>query len=368
MNEGMSDQLTKQDVIRLLSDPSATTRADTAAKVAKSLDKAQLSPGERQLAEDIVRRMARDTALRVRQTLAENLKNSNALPRDVALMLARDVEAVSLPILSLSTVLSDDDLFELVRDGTSAKQSAIANRPQVSSSLAEVIIETAGEETIAVLVANEGAEITENALERVVDRFGESENIQEPLVRRSKLPITIAERLVNMVSERLQEYLVAHHELPTSVASDLVLQTRERATINLVNVNTDEADLEKMVAQMARSGRLGPSILMRALCMGDMAFFETGMSFLAGVPMTNARLLIHDGGSLGLRSIYEKAGMPLTLLPAVRVAIDVFHETYLDGEERDIERHRRRMIERILTQNEDMAAEDIDYLLNKIMT
>ena len=82
--------------------------------------------------------------------------------------------------------------------------------------------------------------------------------------------------------------------------------------------------------------------------------------------LTNARLLIHDVGRLGLRSIYEKAGMPPALLPAFRVAIDVADETDFDGEPGDIDRHRRRMIERILTQYEDLAPEDLDYLLNKL--
>ena len=362
----MTDHLTKDDVSRLLSDPSPNSRSDLAVKVAKQFGATALSDAERKLAEDIIRIMARDAVVRVRQSLAENLKASPSLPRDVALMLARDVEAVAIPVLSVSTVLTDADLMEIVRTGTDAKHVAIAQRPTVSASVADVLIETASEGTVAALVANEGAELGEQSLTRVIDRFGASESVQDPLVHRSKLPITIAERLVAVVSEKLQQHLVTNHELPAQVASDLILQSRERATVALFSGESDEGALERLVAQLSQAGRLTPSLLMRALCMGDVAFFETAMSHMANVPLTNARLLIHDAGRLGLKSIYDKAKLPPALLPACRIAIDVAKETPYDGEPHDIERHRRRMIERILTQYEDLAPEDLDYLLAKL--
>ena len=362
----MTEHLTKDDVSRLLSDPSPNSRSDLAAKVARQFDGAVLSDSERKLAEDIIRVMARDAVLRVRQSLAENLKASPSLPRDVALMLARDVEAVAIPVLSVSTVLTDADLVEIVHSGTDAKHAAIAQRPTVSASVADALIETASEGAVAALVANEGAELGERSLTRVIDRFGHSEAVQEPLAHRSRLPITIAERLVAVVSEKLQQHLVANHELPAQVAADLILQSRERATVALFSGESDEGALERLVAQLSRTGRLTPSLLIRALCMGDVAFFETAMSHMANVPLTNARLLIHDAGRLGLKSIYDKAKLTPALLPACRIALDVLKETPYDGEDRDIERHRRRVIERILTQYEDLAPEDLDYLLAKL--
>ncbi|HYG86222.1 MAG TPA: DUF2336 domain-containing protein [Azospirillum sp.] len=362
----MTGNLSKDDVVRLLSDPSPATRADLAAKVVRQFEGAALSDSERTLAEEIIRAMARDAVVRVRQSLAENLKASTNLPRDVALTMARDVEAVAIPILSVSRVLTDTDLLEIVRSGTDGKHTAIASRPNVSSQVAEAIIENASETAVAALVANEGAELGERSLGRVIDRFGDSEAVHAPLVQRSRLPITIAERLVAVVSETLQQYLVTHHELSPKTAADLILQSRERATVTLLNGESDEVALERLVAQLSRTGRLTPSLLVRALCMGDIAFFEAAMAHLAGVPLTNARLLIHDVGPLGLKSIYDKAKMPPALMPACRIAIDVFKETPYDGEEHDRARHRRRMIERILTQYEGLAPDDLDYLIEKL--
>ncbi|CAO3458577.1 hypothetical protein [Azospirillum largimobile] len=361
-----SGHLTQEDVVRLLADPSPNSRTDLAAKLAQQFDSPELSQAEHKLAEDIIRLMVNDTVLRVRQTLAENLKSSPSLPRDVALSLARDVEAVAIPLLSVSTVLTPSDLVEIVRSGAEAKSTAIAQRPTVPAVVADALIESGSERAVAALVANEGAELGEQSLGRVIDRFGASEAVQDPLVHRSRLPITIAERLVAVVSERLRQHLVAHHELPAKVASELILQSRERATVALFTGESDEGALDRLVGQLARTGRLTPSLLLRSLCTGDIAFFEMAMSRMANVPLTNARLLIHDAGRLGLKSLYDKAKLPPALLPACRIAIDVLKETPYDGEPGDRERHRRRVIERILTQYEDLAPEDLEFLLAKL--
>jgi uncharacterized protein (DUF2336 family) len=100
--------------------------------------------------------------------------------------------------------------------------------------------------------------------------------------------------------------------------------------------------------------------------MGDVAFFEAAMAVMANIPIVNARILIHDSGGLGLKSLYGKTGLPPRLLSAVRVAIDVVHETPMDDGDKGRERYQARVIERVLTQFEDMGAEDIDYLLDRL--
>jgi len=111
-------------------------------------------------------------------------------------------------------------------------------------------------------------------------------------------------------------------------------------------------------------------LLLRALCMGDMGFFERGMARLAGVPLQNTRILIHDQGELGFDSIYLKARLPKRMFPAFRAGVELAHETDYDGEMNDRNRYLEKMLERILTHFEDpgsqMTQEDIDYLMGKL--
>src|SRR5579864_7979975 len=136
----MADNLTKSDVERLLADPSPETRADMAAKVAREFRRGRLTGEERRIAEEIVRIMAQDAALRVRQALAEHLKESNSLPPDVARLLAADVEPVALPVLQYSTVLTDEDLLELVKGANSQRLTAIARRRTLSEPISDAVV------------------------------------------------------------------------------------------------------------------------------------------------------------------------------------------------------------------------------------
>ena len=158
----MSDKLTTQDVQRLLTDPSATTRAEMAGKVAQHFAAPNLSASERVLAEDIVRIMARDVATRVRSALADSLKSNSTIPRDIAMSMARDVEEVSLPFIEVSTVLTDDDLVEIIRSGSSDKQTAVAKRANVTESVADALVERGSEAAVATLMANETAAVGED--------------------------------------------------------------------------------------------------------------------------------------------------------------------------------------------------------------
>lgn len=205
-------RLTEGDVRKLLSDPSAVTRAETAAKLAIQFDQGDLSPSERAMAEQIFRIMVKDAEVRVREALAVNLKENPNVPHDVALTLAGDVDQVALPVLQFSEILSDADLVQIVRSQGAAKQKAIAGRPKVSAVVADAIVDGADKEAVVALVSNEGAEITETSFEKVIDKFGEDEAVQTPMVKRSALPVTIVERLVHRVSENLREHLLTHHE------------------------------------------------------------------------------------------------------------------------------------------------------------
>lgn len=361
--------LSQEDVQLLLTDPSGQVRIETATKIATSYGEGKLTEAERKLAEEIFAVMVQDAEVRVRETLASHLKESLTVPHDVALSLAKDVESVSLPVLRSSEVLTDADLVTIIGNAGSAKQVAVAGRSVVSDQVSSALVESGSEEAVTTLVSNEGAVLSEVTLQKAVDTFGDKEPLQTAMVKRPGLPITVSERLVTLVSEHLRDELVTRQELSSSLATDLLLQTRERATINLSS-GSSEDELVNLVHHMNENDRLTASIVLRALCMGDLAFFEAALAELSGVSLKNSRTLIHDPGQLGLKRLYDKAGLPSAQFTAVRAAIDATRETEYDGGENDRERYSRRIIERILTQYGDLGvefeADDLEYLLNKM--
>jgi uncharacterized protein (DUF2336 family) len=357
--------LSLQDVDRLLIEPSPHVRAELADKVAASLSEIGLTPGEITLAQDIVRILARDVEATVRASVSRRLRRSPHLPHDVAQKLADDIDVVALPLLAESFVLTDEDLANLVKRGSSVKHEAIARRPDLTETISDVLITFAEEPAVSILMGNATAKIAERSLDRAITRFADSDRVKQAMVMRQRLPITVAERLVTLVSQELQQHLVQIHALPPGIATDIVLRSREQAIIRL-SMGSSEDELGHMVAQMHRSGRLTPTLMLRALCTGDIAFFEAAMAVKGDVPVANAQILIHEASRRGLVALYRKAAMPEDLFAAISAGVEVIDETGFDGNARDLERFRARVISRVLTLSEAIDAADAEYLVGKL--
>lgn len=368
----MTDQtratrLTQQDVEHLLHDPSGATRVETAGKVASVFAEGQLTPAERAIGEEIFRIMVQDAEVRVRKALSQHLRKCADLPHDVALSLARDVDAVAIPILESSHVLTEEDLVELVTAHGTGGQRAIARRDDVTAKLAEALVESGTEEVVATLAANKRADLTEPVLDKAIARHGDATMVQEALVHRSRLPVVIAEKLVARVSDHLRDYLVTHHELPAAMAADLVHASRERATMSLLPPGMDEGvDLERLVEQLHVNRRLTPTLVLRSLCLGDISFFEAALARLARVPLNNVRKLVHDGGLLGFRAVYERAKLPEDLYAVFRIAFAMALATEAERGDEERPKFVRRVLERILTSGETLGDADVEYLLRKL--
>lgn len=362
----MRTSLTEEDIRRLVRGSSAEDRADITHKICRRIDRYELTAEERESAQQILEMLASDTAVLVRKALAVTLRNSPKLPRDIALRLAKDVDAVSVPVLKNSPVLTEEDLVELVLAGSPEKQVAIAERPTLSEGLTEVIALYASKPAVQAATLNEGAAFSNDAYEGVLKRFSNDNDIQEALVQRSVLPLHVTEKLVSLVTGELFDRLVNKHELPPQLAIEIASGARERATVDLVEQAGLSTDAPRFVQQLHLNGRLTPSLIMRSLCLGHMGFVEHALAELAGVPRSKAWLMIHDAGTLGLKTIFERAGLPPGMFTAFRLAVEIFHKTEMDGGPGDRERFRQRMIERVLTQFQAIPRADLEYLLEKL--
>lgn len=364
--QSLRPQLTQQDIHRLMKGESPEQRASVAHRLCRRIGLDVLSDAEKQYAQEIIKILAADAADLVRRTLAITLRSSPILPREIALKLARDIEAVAIPILEESPVFTEEDLVELVLSVTAAKQAAIAGRDGLSITVSEVISEHGAVEAVRALAENQTAEWSDKAYTDALARFGSDEIVQAGLIRRDFIPVHIAEKMVSLVSGNLFDMLVNRHELPAQLAIDLAASARERVTIDLVEQAGRSHDLPRFVSQLNLNGRLTHSLIMRALCCGQMPFVEHALSELSGVAHQRVWLMIHDAGPLGLQAVFDHAGLPRKMLAAFKAAVNVYHETEHDGGPNDRARFRARMIERVLTQFQAIPKDDLDYLLDKL--
>jgi uncharacterized protein (DUF2336 family) len=358
--------LTDEDIRTLVRGATPDERAVAAKKLCRTIDTAELTDQDRVRAHEILRVMAGDAAELVRRALAVTLKNSLVLPRDVAIRLAKDVESVSLPILGSSPVFTDEDLAEIVRLGGPVRQVVIAKRPRVSQVVTKAIVEHGVERAVEAACANDNADFAEQTLQQVITRFETSERVLAAVAYRDALPVAVTEKLVDLVGDAVRDHLLNHHAISAELALDIVMGMKERATIDLVDQAGRSTDMRAFVGHLQKNERLTSSLLLRGLAHGHMSFLEWGLAELAGVPHHRTWLMIHDAGPLGLRAIYERAGLPARLYSAFRAGVDTYHSMEFDGGTRDLERFQAKMLQRFLTQPTAAAREDVDYLLDKM--
>ncbi|HEX4196117.1 MAG TPA: DUF2336 domain-containing protein [Caulobacteraceae bacterium] len=358
--------LTQGDIQSLVRGATVDERAAAAHKLCRKIDEAVLTDEDRKVADEILRVMAGDAAELVRRALAVTLKSSPMVPHDVAVKLAKDVDSVALPILNFSPVFTDQDLCEIVRVGGPIRQVAIASRPMLSENVTTTIVEHGVEKAVQTACANDNASFAERTLQTVVERFARSEAVLSAVAYRRALPLAVTEKLITVVSDQLRDHLINHHALTPEMALQIAMGSRERATIDLVDQAGRTPDVKSFVGHLHKAQRLSASLLLRALAHGHMTFFEWGVAELAGVPHHRTWLMIHDAGPLGLKAIYDRAGLPARLFGAFRAGVDTYHMLEAEGGQLDQARFQERMLQRFLTQPKTAAREDMDYLIDKL--
>jgi len=356
--------LTEEEIYGLLENKKTAILLDLTDKIAAAYSTQPLKAAEAAASEQIFRLLMQETELRVRSSLAEHVKNSTQLPRDIALAMAEDVEEVALPILQYSQVLDDHDLLELVNHTDEIhKYLAISKREHVSSDLSDTLLSKHSNEVTSILVANQGAEISGEGFAKIVELYPQNEMLMQALSDRPQIPAAVIEKMMGKVSASLAEkirekYQAAHNEISQEISS-----SRDSETLRLVQITYAQEEVNKLVYLLYNTNRLTPSLILNALCHGNFCFFETSLARLSDIPVSNARTLISSHGEFGFQALYRKAGLSESIYPAVALLLKVVRELAEQKETPSSKGYTNRVIERILQYTESEPVENLSYLI-----
>lgn len=364
-------RISVKDMQRLAANPSAQARAEVGGKVASTLSAGAFTERETTVAIEILRLLVRDTEMQVRRAIAIHLRDALGVPHDMVMQLAQDIENdVALPLLRYSYALTEDDLIEIVKaTGELARLTAIASRESVSTELAEALLNKDIIEVMGALFANPGANLRDQQLLERWSRIAGNEPLLQALVHRGGLSVLVAEKLYAAVSDEMKPILNRMYKLPMILLEEANEETREWAMLELAGQDAlyepHEHELESLVDQLYVGNRLSYSIIMRALCVGDLHFFEAAMAKLAGISRQSARMLMFDSGPLGFKAFYEKACMPEGFFAAVDTLLKISLEETAYGRIKR-EDFRSRVIARIKSAGYDQTVENMQYMLTII--
>ena len=354
----------EHDIRTLVCHPATSKRAGAAQRICEAYASKRLTAADRAFAEKLLRAMAEDAAKLVRAALSVTLCNSPALPHDVAQTLAEDVDTIAVPVIRFSPVLSDADIVSVLRSRAAAKLRAAAQRSRVSVSVTRSIIRLGDSEAVAQLAANDGAEFDEGTAREMIRLWHDDDLITEAMVSRRDMPIDVLEVLVAHTSS---ETALALQErgLPQHLATDVADRARERATLVLSEAARTPTDLEILIDSLHAQDRLTGSVVFRAICQGHIAFAELALAKLSDLSLPKTRILLHDSGPFGVRSLCAKALLPERFTGVVIEAMRISR----DLSRRDIAcrgEYSRRLAERIATGGLPLDEDDLRFVMERL--
>ncbi len=308
-----NDTTPRQADLLLARDKAEAVRLDLARKIARLAPDLTTEQREqvREATVQVIEVLARDQEARIRQTIAESLKNLAQAPAHVVGELARDaVLAVSAPVLQFSPLLTDEDLLEIIAsEPVQGALTAIAKRSHVAMNVSDALVATALNDesaapVVTALLDNPSAQIREETLDRILDAAPRTEAWHRPLARRPRLPIGAIRRLASFVAQSLLDQLMDRPDLDPESAKAVAEAVKRR-------LEADDEDTEAAIA----AGADRP--LDQAIAAGDRRAAVRGLAKAAGLGEMHIEKILDSRSAKGVMALAWKAGLP------VRVAVQL---------------------------------------------
>jgi uncharacterized protein (DUF2336 family) len=312
--------------VLLARDADAGVRATLAEKIAgPAAAGLYASDHLRELAYGALSLLAKDQVVRIRQTIAEALREVADAPPDVIRRLAWDVEAVvATPILKYSPVLNDSDLIEIILARPSPGSiSAVSARIGVSVDVSHAIVDSADIEGIAILLGNKSAQIREETLDRVIADAAHINVWHMPLAMRPKLPSKLAVKIARVVAEDVLKLMQTRMDLPDNVATAVRKVVLERLADGVAvlpddhlsvspkgdGVQLDDHNIFDKAAKLWAEGALDEAALVRELMEGDGKFAKAIIAVMADVPFVIVQQVCSGHSAKNCVALAWRAGL-----------------------------------------------------------
>lgn len=251
-------------------------------------------PAEMGLFDDVMSQLAGEMEAAVRVELAQRMSGAEAAPRTLLRNLARDESIeVARPVLEGSKALTEDDLLAVARTRGQDHLRAISQRPMVSMAVSEAIVERGDDATVTVLLKNEGAELSRETHEMVVDRAHENPDLHEAVVGRQSLPVDLLNEMYFVVEARLRDQILARNAEVDPAELDAALASgRKQIAVRHGAMPADLAAAEAEVKALKAKGGVTPAVLAGYLRNREITKFLVALCELADIDFHTARRIL----------------------------------------------------------------------------
>ncbi|PXA85128.1 hypothetical protein DMC18_23225 [Caulobacter sp. D5] len=297
------------DLIALADEPSSARRRDLLRGVTDLFFTADDHGAvEMGLFDQVMGQLAGEMEEAVRVELAERLGQSASPPPALTRNLISDSIAVASPILSGAATLSDADLLHVAQTQGQEHLRAISSRARVSSAVSDAIVARGDDDTLGVLIRNEGAELSRAAHETVVDRAQANPALHEAVIDRQSLPVDLLNEMYFVAEARLRDRIMARNEaLDPAVLEAALAAGRNRLA---ARDGALPADYDAAMAEFAKikaRGGVTPQALAGMLRAKQTTLFLGALSDMAEIDFHTARKILERKELDGLAVVCKAA-------------------------------------------------------------
>ncbi|MHA6289238.1 DUF2336 domain-containing protein [Maricaulis sp. CAU 1757] len=174
-----------------------STRAILARRLADivGLPASRITPRERWIVGDLLYDVLRSSDVELRQRCARRISVLKEAPHRLLRMLASDVFEVAEPILANCQALTDFDMLEIVQAGTLQHRMTVANRENISETVAAALAAYGEPPVVERLLRNRTALLAAPTIDHLVGVALEENRFASMIIRREELRPAQAFRL-----------------------------------------------------------------------------------------------------------------------------------------------------------------------------
>lgn len=310
-------------------------RIDLAAKIARLTPdlSAEQHQRMREITYEVLEILVRDQVTRVRQVIADVLKDVAKAPPDVIRTLARDSEiVVAGPVLRFSPVLTDEDLLQIIQNAPiPGALVAIARRAEVRAQVADAIGDSDDIDAIAALLENPSAQIREETLDRLLDRAPDVSVWHRPLVVRPWLPASAAKKLAGFVAQNLLSLLTERRdfdqrtirEVKAAVMHRLGTEAKKPEAVPAQRPESAKASVSDALTRARKlraDGMLDEQAVLTALG-SDRALARAALAVLAELPIELVERVLGAHSAKGITALAWKSGLSMRAAAKVQLQL-----------------------------------------------
>lgn len=214
---------------------------------------------------DVMERIAYELEVEARAQLSQKICESQRISRRLVVRMANDDIAVARPVLERSTILNDGDLVDIIRNRSDDHHYSIAGRKQISTNVSGELVDHGNDRTLNRVTGNQGAEFTQQSLEKIVGRARENSELRDTLGSRTDVPAELLEKVKSKVADRMKSELQESHgnldedfigALVERCAEEIDLDYSQESMLEIERSHQAGELQEETISRLAREKRL----------------------------------------------------------------------------------------------------------------